>query len=68
MPRRAAKEQQGARLMIPAKFKDFTELYRAAFAEADAEKKGMLLREVSKVIEQSAQEMREESLNNPQAA
>jgi len=54
--------------MIPAKFKDFTELYRAAFAEADAEKKGMLLREVSKVIEQSAQEMREESLNNPQAA
>jgi len=57
--------------MIPAKFKDFAELYRAAFAEADVEKKGMLLREVSevsKVIEESAQEMREESLNNPQAA
>jgi len=53
--------------MIPAKFKDFAELYRAAFAEADVEKKGMLLWEVSKVIEESAQEMREESLNNPQA-
>jgi hypothetical protein len=54
--------------MVTHKFKDFAELYRAAFAEADVEKKGMLLREVSKVIEQSAQEMREESLKSPQAA
>ena len=54
--------------MITANFKDFAELYRAAFAEADLEKKGMLLREVSKRIEESAREMREEALNNPQAA
>ena len=54
--------------MVTHKFNDFAELYRAAFAEADVEKKGMLLREVSKVIEQSAQEMREESLKSPQAA
>ena len=53
--------------MIPAKFKDFAELYRAALAEADVEKKGMLLREVSKVIEESAQEMRA-ALNEQQKA
>jgi hypothetical protein len=36
-------------------FKDFSELYRAAFAEQDPEKKGLLLREVQKAIDDREQ-------------
>jgi hypothetical protein len=36
---------------------DFTELYRAAFAEVDPEKKLSLLREVQKVIDGSELEL-----------
>jgi hypothetical protein len=36
-------------------FKDFSELYRAAFAEQDPERKGLLLREVQKAIDDREQ-------------
>ena len=36
-------------------YKDFSELYRAAFAEQDPEKKGLLLREVQKAIDDREQ-------------
>jgi hypothetical protein len=36
-------------------FKDFSELYRAAFAEQDPEKKDLLLREVQKAIDDREQ-------------
>jgi hypothetical protein len=36
-------------------YKDFSELYRAAFAEQDPERKGVLLREVQKVIDNREQ-------------
>lgn len=36
-------------------YKDFSELYRAAFAEQDPERKGVLLREVQKEIDNREQ-------------
>jgi hypothetical protein len=36
-------------------FKDFSELYRAAFAEQNPERKGILLREVQKAIDDREQ-------------
>ena len=54
---------------MPAnQFRDFAELYRAAFAEADAERKRILLREVSKAIERSIEEPREEFSIRTEAA
>ena len=54
---------------MPAnQFRDFAELYRAAFAEVDAERKRILLHEVCKAIERSIEEPREEFSNSAEAA
>jgi hypothetical protein len=49
-------------------FRDFAELYRAAYAEPAQEKKSVLLREVRKAIEQRIQEPKDELLNHAEAA
>jgi hypothetical protein len=46
--------------MTPPKFEDFSQLYRAAYAEADQERKLMLLREVRKAIDERTQESQDE--------
>jgi hypothetical protein len=43
--------------MNAAKFADFGQLYRAAFAEADPERKFLLLRAVQKVIDERQSEL-----------
>jgi hypothetical protein len=49
-------------------FKDFGELYRAAYAEADQQKKSLLLREVCKAIEERIQEPTEAPPTRVEAA
>jgi hypothetical protein len=49
-------------------FRDFAELYRAAYAEADQEKKSILLREVCKAIERRIQEPSDELSSRAEAA
>lgn len=41
-------------------FRDFAELYRAAYAEPDQQKKSLLLREGCKAIEERVQELSQE--------
>ena len=54
--------------MNPVQFKDFSQLYRAAYAEADQEKKMLLLREVRKAIDERTREMRDEVSESARAA
>jgi hypothetical protein len=49
-------------------FRDFAELYRAAYAEADQEKKSILLREVCKAIERRTREPSDELSSRAEAA
>ena len=49
-------------------FRDFAELYRAAYAEADQERKNVLLGEVRKAIERRIQEPGEELSRPAEAA
>jgi hypothetical protein len=51
-----------------ATFRDFSQLYRAAYAEADLEKKMVLLREVKKAIAERAPETQEERSESANAA
>ena len=51
-----------------ATFKDFSQLYRAAYAEADLEKKMVLLREVKKAIAERAPETPDELSESATAA
>ena len=54
--------------MTPAPFKDFSQLYRAAYAEADQEKKMLLLCEVRKAIEERTRDMQDEISESIRAA
>jgi hypothetical protein len=49
-------------------FRGFAELYRAAYAEADQEKKSILLREVRKAIERRIREPSDELSSRAEAA
>jgi hypothetical protein len=40
---------------LPSQFRDFSDLYRAALAERDPDRKGILLREVKKAIDEREQ-------------
>lgn len=42
-------------------FRDFAELYRAAYAEGDEQKKAHLLREVERIVKSSQNELPNES-------
>ncbi|HTZ98599.1 MAG TPA: hypothetical protein VMB18_19510 [Terriglobales bacterium] len=46
-------------------FRDFTELYRAAYAETDERKKAHLLREVERIIKNAQVEAPRKSLSRP---
>ena len=54
--------------MKPAQFADFSQLYRAAYAEADQERKMLLLSEVRKAIDQRMQETGVEASQAAKAA
>ena len=54
--------------MNPSNFKDFSQLYRAAYAEADLEKKMILLQEVRKAIDERTQKSQDESSQAVKAA
>ena len=50
------------------RFNDFGELYRAAFAESDEEKKSSLLREVERIIRNAQSEAPKEARYAAKAA
>jgi hypothetical protein len=63
--------ERGRRRRIAMKsdeFRGFAELYRAAYAEADQEKKSILLREVRKAIERRIREPSDELSSRAEAA
>lgn len=61
------RKENGVTMNLPT-FKDFSQLYRAAYAEADLEKKMVLLLEVKKAIAERSPERQDELPESATAA